>query len=59
VRLTDEVFQTRKVRLGVRDAHYTEVTAGVSAGEVVAAEGSHVLKSELLKSKLGAGCCDE
>ncbi len=59
VRLTDEVFQTRKVRLGARDARYTEVMAGVAAGEVVAAEGSHVLKSELLKSRLGAGCCDE
>jgi cobalt-zinc-cadmium efflux system membrane fusion protein len=58
VRLTDEVFQTRKVRIGAHDAHFTEVLAGVAAGEVVAAEGSHVLKSELLKSKLGAGCCD-
>ena len=57
VRLTDEVFQTRKVQIGAHDAHFTEVFAGVSAGEVVAAEGSHVLKSELLKGKLGAGCC--
>jgi cobalt-zinc-cadmium efflux system membrane fusion protein len=57
VRLTDEVFQTRKVQIGAHDAHFTEVFAGVAAGEVVAAEGSHVLKSELLKSKLGAGCC--
>jgi cobalt-zinc-cadmium efflux system membrane fusion protein len=57
VRLTDEVFQTRKVQLGAHDDHFTEVLAGVAAGEVVAAEGSHVLKSELLKSKLGAGCC--
>lgn len=58
VRLTDSVFQTRKVVLGAHDAHFTEVLAGVLPGEVVAAEGSHVLKSELLKSKLGAGCCD-
>jgi cobalt-zinc-cadmium efflux system membrane fusion protein len=57
VRLTDEVFQTRKVQLGAHDDRFTEVLAGVAAGEVVAAEGSHVLKSELLKSKLGAGCC--
>jgi len=57
VRLTDEVFQTRKVRIGAHDDRFTEVLAGVAAGEVVATEGSHVLKSELLKSKLGAGCC--
>jgi cobalt-zinc-cadmium efflux system membrane fusion protein len=59
VRLTDEVFQTRKVRIGAKDARFTEVLAGVLPGEVVATEGSHVLKSELLKSKLGAGCCDD
>lgn len=58
VRLTDEVFLTRKVRLGARHGGFTEVKVGVLPGEVVATEGSHVLKSELLKSRLGAGCCD-
>jgi len=59
VRLTDDIFQTRKVQLGGRDSHYTEVMAGLLAGEVVATAGSHVLKSEILKSNLGAGCCTE
>lgn len=57
VRLADDIFQTRKVRLGARDSHYTEVFAGLLPGEVVVTAGSHVLKSEILKSKLGAGCC--
>lgn len=57
VRLSDEIFQTRKVRLGTKDAAYTEILAGVLPGEVVATAGSHVLKSEILKSNLGAGCC--
>lgn len=57
VRLADDIFQTRKVRLGARDSHYTEVFAGLLPGEVVTTAGSHVLKSEILKSKLGAGCC--
>ncbi|MCK6458066.1 MAG: efflux RND transporter periplasmic adaptor subunit [Phycisphaerae bacterium] len=57
VRLTDDIFQTRKVQLGARDTHYTEVLAGLLPGEVVATAGSHVLKSEILKSNLGAGCC--
>ncbi len=58
VRLTDEVFLTRKVRLGARSGAFTEVQVGVLPGEVVATEGSHVLKRELLRSRLGAGCCD-
>jgi cobalt-zinc-cadmium efflux system membrane fusion protein len=57
VRLSDEIFQTRKVRIGARDAAYTEVLGGVLPGEIVATTGSHVLKSEILKSNLGAGCC--
>lgn len=58
VRLADTVFQTRKVRIGVRDAAYTEVLAGLLPGEVVATTGSHVLTAEILKSNLGAGCCE-
>lgn len=59
VRLTDEIFQTRKVQLGARDSHYTEILVGVLPGEIVATVGSHVLKSEILKSNLGAGCTDD
>jgi cobalt-zinc-cadmium efflux system membrane fusion protein len=59
VRVRDDVFQTRKVRLGARGGGFVEVLAGVAAGEVVAARGSHVLKSEILRSRLGAGCCAE
>lgn len=53
VRLTDEIFQTRKVRLGARNGAYTEVEVGVLPGEVVVTEGSHVLKSDILRSALG------
>ena len=59
VRLSDTVFQTRKVRLGARDPAFTEVVVGLLPGEVVATTGSHVLKSEILKSSLGAGCTDD
>ena len=58
VRLTDDIFQTRKVRLGARDAVFSEVLVGVLPGEAVVTTGSHGLKSEILKSSLGAGCCD-
>lgn len=59
VQLTDDIFQTRKVRLGARNGPFTEVVVGVMPGEVVATTGSHVLKSALLKSQLGAGCVDD
>jgi cobalt-zinc-cadmium efflux system membrane fusion protein len=59
VRLSDTIFQTRKVRLGARDSAFTEVVVGVLPGEIVATKGSHVLKSEILKSSLGAGCTDD
>lgn len=55
VRLTEEIFQTRKVTVGSRQPPFTEVVAGVLPGELVATTGSYVLKSDLLKSKLGAG----
>lgn len=58
VRLTDMIYQTRKVRLGARTGPYAEVVAGLLPGEVVATAGSSVLKSEILKSQLGAGCTD-
>jgi cobalt-zinc-cadmium efflux system membrane fusion protein len=59
VQLTDSIFQTRKVRLGTRNGPFTEVVVGLMPGEVVATTGSHVLKSALLKSQLGAGCVDD
>ncbi|MEK7731157.1 MAG: efflux RND transporter periplasmic adaptor subunit, partial [Planctomycetota bacterium] len=59
VRLTDEIFQPRKIKVGARSGGFTEVLVGVLPGEVVATTGSHVLKSEILKSSLGAGCTDD
>lgn len=58
VRWSDTVFQTRKLRLGAKAGGLTEVVVGVMPGEVVATTGSNVLKSEILKSNLGAGCAD-
>lgn len=59
VQLADDIFQPRKVKLGARNGPVTEILIGVLPGEVVATRGSHVLKSALLKSRLGAGCVDD
>jgi cobalt-zinc-cadmium efflux system membrane fusion protein len=50
-----KIFHPRVVRPGAADARQVEIIAGVLPGEVVAANGSGILKAELLKSNLGAG----
>jgi RND family efflux transporter MFP subunit len=52
-----KVFHVRTVRLGVKNEKFTEVLAGVLPGEVVATQGSDVLRAQLLKNNLGEGCC--
>ncbi|TWU05082.1 efflux RND transporter periplasmic adaptor subunit [Stieleria varia] len=49
-------FVARSVRPGVRRDKFVEIIAGVLPGEVVASSGSDVLRAQLLKSNLGAGC---
>lgn len=49
-------FVARSVRTGVREDGFTEILAGVLPGEIVATSGSDVLRAQLLKSNLGAGC---
>jgi cobalt-zinc-cadmium efflux system membrane fusion protein len=46
-------FEPRTVRVGIRSGGYAEVLHGVRPGEVVAAAGSHVLRSELFRSEIG------
>jgi cobalt-zinc-cadmium efflux system membrane fusion protein len=49
VRVSGDVFQPRVVRRGVQAGGFTEIVSGVRPGENVVTEGSHVLKSEMLK----------
>jgi cobalt-zinc-cadmium efflux system membrane fusion protein len=35
-----------------------EVKGGLHGGETLAADGSFLLKSDVLRSKMGAGCAD-
>jgi cobalt-zinc-cadmium efflux system membrane fusion protein len=48
----------RPVEVGRRWHDWVEVKAGLSGGETLAAEGSFLLKSDVLRSKMGAGCAD-
>ena len=58
VRLAQDVFETRRVRVGLSDGAFVELLEGVEPGEPVATTGSFLLKTETLKGSIGAGCCD-
>lgn len=53
-----KVFHVRSVRLGAAQNGMREVIAGLMPGEVIATSGSDVLRAQLLKNGLGAGCCE-
>jgi len=59
VRLADDLYEARAVQLGDRVADRWEVVAGLDPGEPVAVAHSFALKSQLLLSRLGAGCADD
>jgi len=58
VRQDEDVFQPRKVALGSSANGFVEVLDGLKEGELVATTGSFLMKTEILKGNLGAGCCE-
>jgi len=55
---SETVFQPRKVVLGAEANGFVEVLKGLDEGEVVASAGSFLMKTEILKGSIGAGCCE-
>ncbi|HJZ55837.1 MAG TPA: efflux RND transporter periplasmic adaptor subunit [Gemmataceae bacterium] len=53
VKRSEVDYMPRAVTLGVRDGTTVEITGGLESGEEVAVAGSHVLKCELLKDRIG------
>ena len=51
-----KVFHVRTVRPGVTDGKHTEIIAGLLPGEIIATTNSAILRGELLKNTMGAGC---
>ncbi|RJP38447.1 MAG: efflux RND transporter periplasmic adaptor subunit [Phycisphaerales bacterium] len=58
VRESDTSFVPRKVVLGSGANGYVEIIRGLNEGEMVAAAGSFLMKTEILKGNIGAGCCE-
>ena len=59
VKLGTDLFDARAVRLGSRAGDSWIIAEGLQAGEEVATEHGFALKSQLLISRLGAGCADD
>jgi cobalt-zinc-cadmium efflux system membrane fusion protein len=54
----DDLWLRRDVRLGRKKGSFTEVLDGIPKGATVVAGGAFMLKSDILREKMGAGCAD-
>jgi cobalt-zinc-cadmium efflux system membrane fusion protein len=58
VKQAGEYFMRRPVEVGRTGLDWVEITKGLARGETVATDGAFLLKSDVLRSKMGAGCAD-
>lgn len=58
VEVREGFYQTRPVELGIAAGAFQEVRSGLAPGDRVVSTGSYLLKTEILKGSIGAGCCD-
>jgi len=54
----DDYYLRRPVDAGRSWDRWVEVQSGLDAAQTVVAEGAFLLKSDVLRSKMGAGCAD-
>ncbi|NQU12148.1 efflux RND transporter periplasmic adaptor subunit [bacterium] len=59
VQKADDLFEARAVRLGAKFNGHQEIREGLQPEEVVVVRHVFALKSQLLISRLGAGCADD
>lgn len=59
VKLSDDLFEARAVSLGAKFDGRVEVLAGLKPADQVVVSHGFAIKSQLLISRLGAGCADE
>jgi cobalt-zinc-cadmium efflux system membrane fusion protein len=51
-------YRPHKVSVSRGERGYYNINSGLHAGDMVVVNGSYLLKTELKKGSLGAGCCD-
>jgi len=52
------VFRPVRLTLGFDAGDHYEVVEGVKDGETIVTKGSFILKNEILRDAIGAGCCE-
>ncbi len=58
VREQADSYLARRVRVLARQGDRVRISGGVQPGDSVVTTGSFLLKTEILKDSIGAGCCD-
>ena len=57
-KLEDDFFLRRRIITGERFGSYVEIKGGVAPGDQIVTKGAFILKSDVLRAKMGAGCAD-
>ncbi|MEI8344870.1 MAG: efflux RND transporter periplasmic adaptor subunit, partial [Candidatus Omnitrophota bacterium] len=58
VKTASDKFEAREVKIQDENKEEVALASGVSVGEEIVVQNGFLLKSELLKSKMGEGCAD-
>jgi len=58
VKRSDTLFEPVAVKTGETRGGLVEVVSGLEPGAEVATTGAFLLKTEIMKASIGAGCCD-
>ncbi len=56
--LQDHYYVRRPVKTGRMFGDWIEILEGAAAGQTIVTQGAFLLKSDILREKLGAGCAD-
>lgn len=56
--LEGDLYIRRPIVKGCSGNGYVEIVSGLSEGETIVSDGSFLLKSDVLREKMGAGCAD-
>lgn len=58
VKTGDTLFEPVAVQLGAGDDDMVEIVSGLKPGTEVVTTGAFLLKTEIMKDSIGAGCCE-
>lgn len=55
---SDDLFEIRVIDTAFQQGEFVQIADGLKGDELVVITGAFALKSELLRSRFGAGCCE-